>query len=354
MTSMEYRNWVQTHVNIGHEVLYLSMADCQATGLTVEEIIDLTEKAMAAYSRREVEMPAKIGIHPQPDSLMHAMPAYLPKEFACGIKWGSNYPTNNTRFPDITATNCQVIFNDHESGLPLAIMDATWITEVRTPAVSLVAIKYLANLDSPTFGMFGCGIQGRAHVKMVGRVLEKLDTIYVYDISDQAMDRLVRECQPLVSAKIVKAGSYEEVAKNSEVLGSAIPIAHKPNPPVRDEWIRGGQTLVLADCHSVYEDPVYKRAEKYLVDSVEQHTLLATYGIYPWGLPKIYGETGEVAAGLKRGRERRNELIVSNNVGMAVEDMMVARRIFDRALEKGLGVRLPLWKSTTALRAGTA
>ena len=346
MDKMEYRNWVAEKLNIGQEVLYLSMQDCKDSGVTEEEIIALTEKALAAYSKREVEMPAKIGLHPQPDSLMHAMPAYLPKEFACGIKWGSNFPTNKERFPDIVPTNCQIIYNDAESGLPLAIMDAYWITEVRTPAVSFVAAKYLANLDATTFGMIGCGIQGRAHVKMSEKVLKKLEKIYVYDIYESSMDKMVEMAQPFVNAKIVKAGSYEELVKGSEVIASAVPIAHKPNPMVKNEWVSKGQTLLCADCHSVYEDQVYKRADKYLVDSIEQHKLLEGYGYYPWGLPEIYGETGEVPAGLKAGRENKDELIVSNNVGMAVEDMMVARRIFDKAIEKDLGIRLPLWDRT--------
>ena len=110
MTNMEYRDWVKKHIDIGNEFLYLSFDDCVATGLTLPEIIDATEQAMIAYSLKKTEMPAKIGIHPQPDSLMHAMPAYLPEQFACGIKWGANFPTNNQRFPDITPTNCQICY----------------------------------------------------------------------------------------------------------------------------------------------------------------------------------------------------------------------------------------------------
>lgn len=346
MNNTEYRNLVKEKLNIGVEILYLSMQDVIDTGITVEEVFELTEKAMIAYSTKKVEMPAKIGLHPQPDSLMHAMPAYLPEEFACGIKWGSVFPTNRKRFPELVSTNCQIIYNDHESGHPLAFMDATWITEVRTPAVSLIAAKYLANLDATTFGMYGCGIQGRAHVKMIEHVLPKLEKIYVYDLYESAIDQLIEECQPKVNAKIVKATSYEEVAKNCEVIASAIPIHHHPHPVVKDEWISKGQTLITVDCHSVYEDNVYKRADIYTVDSEEQHKLLETYGYYPWGLPEIYAETGGVAGGLKPGRTNKDQLIVSNNVGMAVEDMMVARRVFDNALEKGLGIRLPLWKST--------
>lgn len=202
---MNYREWVSKHLQIGQEILYLSMQDVIDTGISVQDIIDLTEKSMIAYSAKRTEMPAKIGLHPQPDSLMHAMPAYLPEEQACGIKWGSNFPTNRERYPQLTPTNCQIIFNDHESGHPLAFLDATWLTEVRTPAVSLVAAKYMANLDATTFGMYGCGVQGRAHVKMIEHVLKKLETIYIYDVYESAMDRLIELCQPHVQAKIVKA-----------------------------------------------------------------------------------------------------------------------------------------------------
>jgi ornithine cyclodeaminase/alanine dehydrogenase len=346
MSNMETRKAYQAHINIGHELLYLSLQDCKDTGTTAAEIIDATERGMIAYSTGKSEMPAKIGIHPQPDSLMHAMPAYLPDEYACGIKWGSNFPTNNTRFPDITPTNCQIIYNDAESGLPLAIMDATWITEVRTPATALVSIKHGANLDAKTFGMFGCGIQGRANVSMIETMLKDLETIYIYDIFDAAMERLIRECQPKVKAKIVKAACYEEVAKMSEVIVSALPIAHKPVPSVKGEWIGKGQTIICLDCHTAFEDSMYKKADKYYLDSIAQHELLVGYGYYPQGLPKITGETGALAAGNVPGRVSRDELLVFNNVGMAVEDMMCAKIIFERALERNLGIKLPLWTST--------
>lgn len=346
MNNIEYRNWVLENLDIGQELLYLSMQDCKNTGLTVDEIIELTEKAMIVYSEKNVEMPAKIGLHPQPDSFMNAMPAYLPSEFACGVKWESNFPTNKVGFSNYASTNCQIIYNDNISGFPLAMMDATWITEVKTPAVSLIAAKYLGNLDATTFGMYGCGIQGKAHIKLIEKVLRKLDKIYIYDIKNEAMDDAIEECQPLVNATIVKTSSPEEIAKKCEVIASAVPITRNPRPFVNGDLIGKGQTIITCDCHSVYSDDTYKKADIYVVDSIEQHKLLEMYGYYPWGLPRIYAETGFVVAGFKPGRTSKEQLIVSNNIGMSVVDMMVARRIFDRALYKGLGIKLPLWKST--------
>jgi ornithine cyclodeaminase/alanine dehydrogenase len=85
-----------------------------------------------------------------------------------------------------------------------------------------------------------------------------------------------------------------------------------------------------------------KRADKYTFDSLEQHKLMDVYGYYPHGFPRFDVEIGEVCAGKKPGRERDDELIVCNNIGMAVEDMMLLRVMFDRALETKAGRILPL------------
>ena len=350
VSNLDTRNTYLSKLRIGQELLYLSEQDCKDTKTTVNEIIDATEMAMILYSQKKAEMPAKIGLHPMPDSLMHAMPAYLENIYACGIKWGSNFPTNKQNFPDITPTNCQIIYNDAMSGLAMAVMDATWITEIRTPATALVSIKYAANPDVRSFGMIGCGIQGKANVKMISHVLPELETIYVYDIYESSMDALIIECQPQVKTKIVKCSQVESLVKQSEVITSATPISHTPKPFVKNEWIQKGQTIVCLDCHSVYEDEVYKQASKYYVDSIEQHELLVGYGYYPHGLPTVTGETGALAAGLVKGRESKDEVLIFNNVGMAVEDMACAKIIFERALDQGLGLKLPLWESTKALK----
>ena len=341
MNSLEYRSWISGYLEISREVLYLTQEECRQIPITHDEILKSTEKALIAYSTKKAEMPAKIGIHPLKDTFFHAMPAYIPEEFACGIKWGSCYPQNRERF-GYSQANGLIIFNDHESGCPLCIMDCIYVTEMRTPAVSYVAAAHLAPKSAHTFGMIGCGVQGRQHVANIGKVLPQLKEIYIYDSYEPAMDKLIHELQPNMEARIIKAKSYEEIARSSEVLASATIITEKPEPKIKDAWIQKGQTLLLCDCHSLYEDVTMKRADKYLLDSIEQHNLLIGYGYYPYGLPNVYGETGEVAAGLKKGRENQAELIVCNNVGMAVEDMTMVRVLFDRALQLGIGRKLPL------------
>lgn len=343
MDSSEYRSWVNQHVEIGSEVLWITRKEIEELDFTRREIYEITEKALVYHGRKECEMPAKIGLHPktQKDTLMHAMPAYIPAEFSAGIKWGGCFPENREKF-GLAQTSALMIFNDHESGWPIAVTDGVWITQVRTPAVTAVAAKYLANTDSTTFGMIGCGVQGREHVKTIELALQKLEKIYVYDVYQPAMDSLINECQPLVKAKIIKVDTIEKLVKSAEVICSATIIKSKPDPKIKDDWIIPGQTIFMCDMHSLYEDETVKRADKYIVDSIEQHTHFVSLGYYPYGLPEIYAETGEVVAGLKKGRETKKELIINNNVGMAIEDVMLIRQVVDRAIEKKAGRIIPL------------
>ncbi|GEN57867.1 delta(1)-pyrroline-2-carboxylate reductase [Halolactibacillus alkaliphilus] len=341
LNGKEYRDWINTKLRIGEELLYLSEAECRALPLSDQEIFNLTERALVLYSQNKTDMPAKIALHPIRDTFYHAMPASIEEVSSAGIKWGSCYPENRQQF-GIRQANALIIYNDYLSGVPLAVMDGLYITEIRTPCVSFASAKYMAKPHTKTFGMIGCGIQGREHVRIAHHTLTQLEMIYVYDTYEEAADALIKDLQPYTPCKIIKARSIEELVKCSEVIATATIIPETPNPQIKDAWVTKGQTLLLSDCHSLVEDKTVKRADKYTLDSVAQHELLAGYDYYPHGLPKVYAQIGEVCGGQKAGRESDDELIICNNVGMAVEDMMLLRVLFDRALETNAGRKLPL------------
>ncbi|MEE9562575.1 MAG: ornithine cyclodeaminase family protein, partial [Thermoanaerobaculia bacterium] len=144
-------------------LLYLSQSDVASLGVTITEIIDAVEKMFEEKAAGRVEMPPKPGIHPQPDSFIHAMPAYIPAMKSAGIKWVSGFPENYRR--DLPYVSGLIVLNDPETGLPLAVMDCVWITAQRTAAASAVAAKYLARTDAETIGILGCGVQGRSHLR---------------------------------------------------------------------------------------------------------------------------------------------------------------------------------------------
>jgi ornithine cyclodeaminase/alanine dehydrogenase-like protein (mu-crystallin family) len=334
------RKWISESLEIGKEMLYLSQKEVINMGLTEKEILALVKEALVAHGKKEYEMPAKIGVHPYPEVFFHAMPAYVPSKQAIGCKWIECYPKNPSKF-QLPQTTGLLILNDVESGCPIALMDSAYITAMRTPAVTSLAAEAL-HPDAETFGMFGCGIQGMEHVRYIGNTLKKLKKIYIYDVREEAMDRLIKEVQPKISVEIVKGKSPEEVTKSCEVLSSATVILKEPLAVIKDEWVSKGQTIIPCDMNTFLDPVTSRRADKYIVDSIEEHELFDQMGYFPEGLPKIACETGEIIAGVKKGRESKDELIVCSNIGIAVCDVVVGRELFNKALANRVGAKLTL------------
>ena len=126
----------------GEPIRYLSRADVEAVGLSALEVIDILEAAFRAKRAGDVEMPPKVGVHPRDDAFIHAMPAYLADTDAVGLKWVAGYPSNQPL--GIPYIHGLFVLSDAATGRPLAVMDATWITEVRTAAASILGIRALA------------------------------------------------------------------------------------------------------------------------------------------------------------------------------------------------------------------
>ncbi len=331
---------VPKDLEVGRELLYLRRAECMDVGLTRDDILALTREALLAHGRKEYEMPAKVGVHPYEDVFYHAMPAYVPAKEAVGMKWIECYPRNPAEF-DLPQTTGLLVINDVETGCPIGVMDSTWITAMRTPAVTVLAAAAL-HPGAKSFGMFGCGVQGTEHVRFAPMALGDLEEILVYDIDEVATDRLIETIQPEIEVEIVRGESPRQMVERCEVLSSATVITRDTLAVVKDEWVPPGRTLLPCDLNTFWDPKTSRRADRYIVDSLEEHQLFADMGYFPGGLPEVAAETGEVLAGIAPGRQSASELIVCSNIGMAVCDIVVGQAILERALEKGRGTILPL------------
>src|SRR5215212_6850205 len=162
----------------GGPLRYLARADVEAVGLEGTEVVVILERAFRAKREGDVEMPPKIGVHPRDDAFIHAMPAYLSDVDAVGLKWVAGYPGNQElALPYIHGL---FVLSDAGTGRPLAVMDATWITEVRTAAASMLGIRALAERPVETLGIIGCGRQGTAHVELARDLFPGLTRVVLY------------------------------------------------------------------------------------------------------------------------------------------------------------------------------
>ncbi|MGC8932309.1 MAG: ornithine cyclodeaminase family protein [Candidatus Methanodesulfokora sp.] len=321
-----------------HHVLYLSYYDVDSLNLSHELIINAVEDAFRQKGEGLVEMPPKPGIHPRPDSFIHAMPAYLKRSDAAGLKWVSGYPGNPRRgIPYIAGI---FVLNDPETGLPLCIMDASWLTAYRTAAATAVSAKYMARKDSDVLSVLGCGTQGRTNTLLLSKILP-ISTVKAYDTNESALKSYETFVKERTDLTVVRASSPKEAVEGSDVIVTAGYILKEPNPVIEAEWVKKGASAFPLDFDSYWKSSAIAAMDKFYTDDVEQ---LLYYIKEGWIRPvdKISGDLGEVVAGRKPGREKEDEKIMCMNLGLAILDVAVGKLIYERALERGIGVKLLL------------
>ncbi|MBA7676032.1 N-((2S)-2-amino-2-carboxyethyl)-L-glutamate dehydrogenase [subsurface metagenome] len=221
-------------------------------------------------------------------------------------------------------------------------MDGTWVTAKRGAAVSAIAVERLARHNSSEVGILGCGVQGHAHLVALATVMTDLKKVKVMDIRPGIAQQMIDRFKGNYGFEIVEAASNEELVRGSDVVITATAILQTPNPIIKDDWIKRGALLLPMDLDSVFEWKTMKRADKFLVDSLDEMNHLMSIGYLAHGLPPLYAEIGEVVAGVKPGRENDEETIFDMNIGMGLVDVVMAKDILDRAIKENIGTRLPL------------
>ncbi len=322
-----------------NRLLYLSQADVVRVGLSMEEIIAALETAFRAKGEGRTEMPPKPGIHPGGgNNFLHAMPAYIPDLKSAGIKWVGGFPENPRRgLPYITGL---LIYNDVETGLPLAVMDCVWITAKRTGAASAVAARRLARPDSSVLGVLGCGVQARSHAEAL-RVLFPLRRILAYDTDPAAAERYAREIGPQLRIEVVTVKTPREAVSGCDIVVTAGPILKTPHATIQPGWLEEGAFASLVDYDSYWSRAALAEASKFCTDDVPQLRLYQSMGYFQ-GIPPIHADLGELVTGRKPGRETPAERTMTANLGLAIDDMAVAPLLYERARAKGIGTWLDL------------
>ncbi len=321
------------------QLLYLSRADVECIALDMPAIIRLLEDAFREKGLGKVEMPPKPGIHTLPDAFIHAMPAFIPSLKSAGVKWVSGYPDNHRRgLPYISGL---LILNNTITGLPYAVMDCTWITAYRTGAASALAAKYLARRDSEVAGILACGVQGRTNLLGLASLFP-IKRAYAYDVLPDVQTRYVQEMSTLLEGiEIVGVDSPRKAVIESDLIVTSGPILLRPTPTIEKDWVRAGSFASAVDFDSYWTGDALRQFDRLATDDHAQFQYYRNVGYFQ-STPDPYADLGELAAGLKPGRERSEERTIAMNLGLAIDDMAVAPEIYRRAKERGLGTWLPL------------
>jgi alanine dehydrogenase len=312
------------------DTLLLTQQDVRRVA-DMDMAIGACEHAFAAHGRGETKMPPKVYLaleHHEGD--FRAMPAYM--EGAAGVKWVNSHPENPHRH-NLPAVMGLYILSDPATALPLAIMDATLLTSLRTGAAAGVASKYLAKPSPATVGFIGCGVQARYLLDAHRAVYGDGFRVLAADVSRDAAERFADGAGG-------RAVSMEEAAA-ADVLCTTTPSR---TPLVQRAWVRDGAHInaMGADAPGKQElDPRILRDGRLFVDDVPQASESGEVNVPlhrgEISADDIAGSLGEVVAGRLTGRRSPDEITVFDSTGMALQDVAMARRIYEAARDQGVG-----------------
>lgn len=321
-----------------HRLLYLSRADVEAVGVPMSEIIDALDDAFRQHGEGKVEMPPKPGVHSRPDAFIHAMPCYIPGPEAIGVKWVAGYPDNPQRgLPYISGL---LVLNDADTGLPLAVMDCTWITAKRTGAATALAARYLARPDSSTVGILGCGVQGRSNLEAL-RVLFPIQRVMAYDRSLPSALKYADEIEEKWGIDAVVVEDPRQAVTGCDIVVTAGPILRQPHATIKAGWLDAGAFASLVDFDSYWDRAALAEVDKFCTDDVPQLEHYQHVGYFQQ-IPPVHASLGELVTGQKPGRQSPGERTMTANLGLALDDMATAPIVYRRAVERKIGRWLPL------------
>ena len=303
--------------------LILNRRDVQGL-LRTPDVIRVVEDAFIALGQNKVGMPPKSYLVVEHGDF-RAMPAAIPG--AAGMKWINVHPKNAVK--DLPSIMAVLIYNDPETGYPLAIMDATQITAYRTAAASAIASKYLARKNSRYLGIIGAGHQAYTHI-MAHLELFDLALIKVYDRSKNAIDRLINS---LSSYKLT--GCSIEEAAASDIICTLTP---SKSPILKEEWIKPGTHInaVGADAKGKEElEPSILNKAIVVVDDLGQASAAGeinvpvSKGLYK--VDQVHATLSEIMLGKKKGRADDKKITIFDSTGIAIEDIATAKFIYEKA-----------------------
>ena len=325
-------------------MLLLSREDIKKV-FTMKEAIEADKKAFQLVVEGKCEAPLRTNIQaPKHEGCFLFMPAYVEEMDTASLKIINIFPHNIDN--GIPSSPAQVLLIDGKTGIVIAVLDGTYVTQLRTGAASGAAFDVLARKDARIGALIGTGGQAATQLEamLAARDIKEVRVFDLnYDRTKEFADRMQEELASY-GAKIVAAKTSDEAVEGADLL---ITVTPSSKPVFDASKVKEGATI---SCVGAYQphmqemDPaILTRASKIYFDSKE--AVLSESGdiLIPLEQGTITeedftGDIGNVIKGELAGRENEEEIIVFETVGVATQDLVAARTIYDKAVEAGVGI----------------
>ena len=317
--------------------LWLSETDVRAV-LAREELIDVMQDALAAFSTGHVNQPVRTALEIADRSFFAVMPAFHGERSILGAKLVSVVPANASR--GLHTHLAAISLFDADTGELLAVMDGRYITETRTAAASAVSVRHLARPEASVLAILGSGVQARSHCRVLPLV-RRFAEIRAWSPN---RDRLEAFC---TEAGVQPARSAEDAVSGAHVV---VVATNCITPAIQNSWVdRGAHIIAIGACRPTQQevDPALVERARLVVDSRdaalrESGDIVRPIAEGRFTADHVRAEIGEIVAGLKPGREIPEQVTLYKSLGLAIEDLAAAHLVWRRAVETGRGIRVEL------------
>jgi alanine dehydrogenase len=323
-----------------NQILWLNRKEVESL-LDMKGTLKVVEEAFRQHGLKKVQMPPKLYLYfKNHNGDLRTMPGYLEEQDITGVKIVNVHPDNPKKgLPTVMAL---VILNSTETGAPLAIMDGTYLTDMRTGAAGGVAVKYLARKNAKTVGFVGTGNQARSQLLAINEIID-IHEIKATSTSEKQTLSFKDDMELKIECEITAKKTIREVC-DCDILVTTTPSRE---PIVMNDWISQGTHInaIGADAPGKEElDPLILKRSKVIVDDIQQasHSGEVNVPISKGSLlvKDIFGELGEVITGKKIARTNDSDITVFDSTGLAIQDVATADMVYRKALKANMGMKL--------------
>lgn len=328
------------HVNIS----YLNGPDIQQLAMTSSEILAAVEAGLLAQGQKQTVIEPRVHLIPDPafNGHFNVLRGYIAPLNLAGVKVVGDY-VNNYQLGLPSEMAMLNLFNP-QTGMPVAIMDASAITDMRTGAITALGARHLARKNSRILGHIGA--RGTAYWNV--RLLDSLydfDEIRVHSRRPESRNAFAQRLEQDLGKKIIVTADWESCVRNADIVVEASRL-EKPTPMLKTAWIKPGALVVPYGTMSAVELSLTDIMDKLVVDDWGQckggmfGSLRAHVDAGKLSEQTLHGELGQIVAGVKSGRESDDETILFWHRGLSLSDIALGHAMLEKARRLGIGQEL--------------
>lgn len=308
--------------------------------LPMDEAIPAMRRALTLLAEGDVVMPLRSYLAlPQGDAVLGLMPSYMGGLEAVGVKVIAAFPANfGTEFDTHQGV---VLFFDTERGLLRAIVDATAITAIRTAAVSGLVTDLLAKPDAGDLAIIGAGTQATTHLQAM-RAVRPIRRVRVYSVPAESAAAFAERESRRSGLAVEAVATAEEAVAGADLICTTTTSSE---PVVLGAWVAPGAHVNAVGAYNpstreldsdlVAGARLYADRRESLLSEAGEFLIPKSEGLF--GDEHIVGEIGELLTGKVAGRGSPDEITLFKSLGIAIEDLASAHRVYEVCKERGLG-----------------